>query len=126
MIARIGLGLALSMMVAGPATAEMAVSTFLSKADALAAKGIFAMGSSDIALLKTEVKTASAAFRAEQDAAISAGRKPSACLPPKGTIVMNADDLMAYFRTIPAAQASKTSVKTGFYTLMRRKYPCKG
>jgi hypothetical protein len=126
MIKRIGLGLAMSMMFVSAAMAEMAVSTFLSKADALAAKGIFAVGSSDIALLKSEVKTASTAFRAEQDAAISAGRKPSACLPPKGTIVMNADDLMAYFRTIPSDQASKTSVKAGFYTLMRRKYPCKG
>jgi hypothetical protein len=126
MTRRMWVGVAASMMLATPAMAEMAVSAFLAKADALAAKGIFAMGSPDIALLKNEVKSASTAFRAEQDAALSAGKRPSACLPPKGTVVMNADDLMAYFRTIPSAQASKTSVKTGFYSLMRRKYPCKG
>jgi hypothetical protein len=125
MIKRIGFGLAASIMLASTAMAEMAVATFLSKADALAAKGIFAMGSPDIGILKNEVKLASTAFRAEQESAIKAGKKPSACLPPKGTVVMNADDLMAYFRTIPPAQAAKTSVKSGFYSLMRKKYPCK-
>ena len=39
---------ALALLVAVPASAEMSVATFLAKADALKAKSMLAMGSSDI------------------------------------------------------------------------------
>jgi hypothetical protein len=49
---------ALLAVSAAPVRADMSVSTFLAKADALKAKGVFAFGSPDISLLKSEVSNA--------------------------------------------------------------------
>jgi len=42
---------------------EMSVATFLAKADALKAKGILAVGSSEIGLLQAEAKASGANYR---------------------------------------------------------------
>lgn len=102
----------------------MTVAEFLSKADALKAKGILAIGSADIALLRNEIKTASDVYRARIDADVAAGRKPGSCPPPRGTAKLSADDLINDFRTIPAAKRSQLSVNTAFAALMTRRYPC--
>jgi hypothetical protein len=113
-----------ALLIATPATAEMSVATFLTKADALKAKGFLAIGSPDIGLLQGEMKGVTTQYRADIDGAKVAGRKPHSCPPPKGQTKLKSDDLMAYFRTIPAPQRPKTSVRSAFYSLMRQRFPC--
>jgi hypothetical protein len=106
-------------LIATPAMAEMSVATFLAKTDALKAKGMLAMMSSDIGLLKAEMKAATSSYRTDLTAAKAAGRPLHSCPPAKSS--MDSDELMASFRTIPEAQRPRTSVKTAFYALMKKK-----
>ena len=106
-----------------PAFAQnMPVSTFLEKADALKAKGIMAMLSSDIGVLKAEVQAAALSYRKERKASEAAGRKPEVCPPEKGSL--NTDELTASFRAIPAEARPRTTVKQAWIGYMKRKYPC--
>jgi lysylphosphatidylglycerol synthetase-like protein (DUF2156 family) len=105
-------------LIAAPAHAEMSVGTFVVKADALKKKGMMAMMSSDVGLLKKEMGAATLAYRNDIKAARATGRPPHSCPPAKGS--MNSDDLIAHFRTLPA----NTGIKAGFYALMKKKYPC--
>ncbi len=111
-------------LIAVPAHAEMSIATFLAKADALKAKGILAMMSSDIGLLKGEIQTAGKAYRAQIIADKAAGRTAHSCPPAKGKVAMGSDELIGHFRTVPQQQRPATSVKTAFYGLMKKKYPC--
>jgi hypothetical protein len=111
---------ALALMLPVAANA-MSVADFLGKADALKAKGMMAMFSGDISLLKAEVQSAATAYRAD----VVAGRPPKSCPPPKGSVKMDSDELMANFRTIPAAQQKTTSVRTAFANYMAKRFPCK-
>jgi hypothetical protein len=107
----------------GAANAQnMPVSTFLAKADALKAKGAMAMFSSDIGLLKNEVQAAGLAYRAERKASEARGNPPEICRPEKAGL--DSDELIASFRTIPAALRAKTTVKQGMIALLRKKFPC--
>jgi hypothetical protein len=107
----------------GTASAQnMPVSTFLAKADALKSKGPFALLSSDVGALKTEVQASALAYRTERKAREAAGGKPEVCPPTKGGI--DSDEMMASFRTIPLAQRATTSVKQAWIGFIRRKYPC--
>jgi hypothetical protein len=110
-------------LVAVPAQA-MTVAQFLATANALKAKGILAIGSPEIALLKNEMKGIADAYRADIDGARKAGRKPHSCPPPKGTTRMTSDDLLRELERIPAAQRGM-SMKTAFYGIMKKRYPCR-
>ena len=99
----------------------MTVAEFLGKADALQARGVMAMFSSDIALLKTEIISASTAYRADVDA----GRPPRSCPPPKGTVKTSSDELLTAFRTVPAAERTKLSVRVAFASYMVKRFPCR-
>jgi hypothetical protein len=101
----------------------MSVADFLTKADALKAKGIFAMMSSDIGLLKAEIGGAGKAYRADLNARKVAGQPAPSCPPPK--VSMDSDQLIAYFRSIPATQRPTTSVNTAFAGMMAQRFPCK-
>lgn len=103
----------------------MTVEAFLTKADALKAKGMMAMMSPDVGLLRGEMKAVSAAYRADIDAAQKAGRPAHSCPPPKGKGSVGSDEVMAEFNRIPAAQRSRISVKDAFYAMMKKRYPCK-
>lgn len=110
-------------MATAPAFAQtMPVSTFLEKADALKSKGALALFSGDVSVLKNEVQAAALSYRAERKASEAAGRKPDVCPPEKGSV--NTDELISSFRAIPAEQRSRTTVKQGWISYMRRKYPC--
>ncbi len=114
-----------AMLAAVPVTAEaMSVAEFVAKGEALRAKGVLALTSSDIALLRDEVKAAAASYRASLKADLAAGRKPSSCPPPVGQSNIEGRDVLAYFKTLPAAQ-QKQSVKAAFPGLMKQRYPCK-
>ncbi len=99
----------------------MTVAEFLGKADALQARGFTAMFSSDIGLLKTEIVSASAAYRADVDA----GKPPRSCPPAKGTVKTSSDELLAAFRTVPVAERTKLSVRVAFANYMVKRFPCR-
>ena len=101
----------------------MDVATFLTKADALQKKGMMALMSSDYKLLKQEVAVNSSALNAERLAAERAKRKPAYCPPGKQWV--SPDELLAAFRTIPAAQRPRIQVKDALRALLARKYPCR-
>ncbi|WP_066659367.1 MULTISPECIES: hypothetical protein [unclassified Sphingomonas] len=109
-----------------PVSAQaMSVAEFLAKANALKAKGFLAIGSSDIKLLRTEVERASDAYRSDLASAKAAGRAPHSCPPPKGKAKIGSNELLAEFEAIPAAKRN-ISVKTAFYAMMKKRFPCKG
>lgn len=102
----------------------MDVATFLAKADGLQKKGMLALMSSDYKLLKAEIETNANALRAERLAAERARRRPAYCPPAKQSL--NSDEILAAFRTIPAAQRPRVPVKDALRALLVRKYPCRG
>lgn len=113
------------LMLAAPAVAapgEMKVATFLAKADALKAKGIMALGSPDIGLLRSEGQAAGQAYRERLLAERAAG-KPSSC-PPKGGKV-GSQQLLAHLRTYPAAVRATTTMKTAMADFFVKTYPCR-
>jgi len=120
--------IAFALLVAAlPATAlqaqTMPVSTFLAKANALKSKGALAVFSGDLKLLKAEVNNSAKAYGNDVKAARKAGKLTHSC-PPAGTkLSMNSDELLGYFNSIPPAQRNM-SVKTAFYGLMKKKFPC--
>lgn len=104
-----------------PAGAQaMDVRTFLAKTNALKAKGIFAMGSPDIDLLKGEMTSVMRDYRADTAAAQKAG-KPLAC-PPQGA-KMSPGELLTGLEAIPPAQRGM-SVKAAVYQIARKRWPC--
>ena len=126
MLRKLMSGGAMAALVAVPSIATaMTVNEFLAKADALKAKGVLAIGSSDIAVLRQEIMAASDAYRAGLAAQVAAGKKPSSCPPPKGTAKIGSEELVGAFRALPPSRRS-VSVKDAFAAFMTRRYPCKG
>ncbi|HYD38713.1 MAG TPA: hypothetical protein VEA60_13935 [Allosphingosinicella sp.] len=115
--------LALALVPLGAAEA-MDVATFLARADAVRKKGMLAMMSSDYKALRQEILTHSRTLRAERLAAGRAGRRPAYCPPPRTGL--GTDEILAAFRSIPAAQRPRTDVKDALRALLARKYPCRG
>lgn len=115
---------AVMIALASPAMAsgDMSVATFLSKVDALKAKGLGALGSPDIKLLRTEGEAAGANYRARLEGDKKAGKPPHSC-PPKKT-KMSSDQFISHLRTYPAAARPKTTVTTAVFDLMKKRYPC--
>lgn len=118
--------LAAVMLAAAPlgAAQAMDVATFLAKADSLQKKGMLALMSSDYKLLKAEIETNVLALRNERLAAERARRRAAYC--PTGRQSLNSDEILASFRTVPAAQRPRTPVKDALRALLVRKYPCRG
>ena len=117
-----------AVIVAVPAVAQrapMSVQTFLDKVEALKKKGVMAMFSSDVGLIKTEMQTVSQQMQAEKKAREAAGKPPIAC-PPKndGKTRMGAEEFLAALRAIPPAQRGM-SMKDGLTRVIVAKYPCR-
>jgi hypothetical protein len=117
------LAAALLTIVPCGAAQAMDVATFLAKADALQKKGMMALMSSDYKLLKNEVVAQSQLLRAERLAAQRAGRKPAYC--PAAKSDLTSGEILAAFRTVPAAQRPRIQVKDALRALLARKYPCR-
>jgi hypothetical protein len=99
----------------------MSVATFMSKAEALQAKGAMALFSSDISLLKAAVTGSAQAFRRQIKAEAASG-KPSACPPERASLT--SDDLLAHMRTYPAEARPRIPVSQAVAELFRKRYPC--
>jgi len=113
-----------ALIVALPVTAAqaMTVATFLQKAEGLEKKGVAALFSRDMGVLKGEIRQASAALRAERLAARRAGRQPAYCPPANSS--MNSSELLAHLRSIPPAQRQRMEVRDALRSMLVRKYPC--
>lgn len=102
----------------------MTVGDFLSKANALKARGLMAMGSSDLKLLRGHMLSVATDYRRDIDNARAAGKPPHSCPPPKGKTRMGSNELLTEFEKIPSAQRG-ISTRTAFYDMMKRRYPCR-
>lgn len=114
-----------ALLLAAPAaatTGDMSVATFLSKADALRAKGLMALGSPDMKLLREEGQAAGMAYgaRLQQERAVG---KPSSC-PPKGARP-SSSQVLDHLRTYPAAKRPATSMKAAMADYFIKTYPCR-
>jgi hypothetical protein len=103
----------------------MTVAEFLAKAEALKAKGMMAMMSSDLPVVKGEMQAATGSWRADVDAARANGRTDLGCPPPKGQVKLSSDVIMADLAALPKAVQAKTTVKAAFYAAMLKRFPCK-
>lgn len=114
-----------ALLIAAPAaatTGEMSVATFLSKADALKAKGLMALGSPDIKLLRAEGQAAGMAYGARLQQERAAGR-PSSC-PPKGARP-SSNDVLDHLRTYPASKRAGLTMKAAMADYFMKNYPCR-
>lgn len=112
----------LTVTVASPVQAAMDVNTFLAKVAALKAKGLGALFSSDIGLLKREAGVAVTQIDAEKKARAKAGQPPLYCSPDNAK--MSSDDMIAGLQAIPAAQRGM-SLKDGFLRVIAKRNPCR-
>lgn len=107
-----------------PVTAlqAMTVAVFLEKADALERRGAMAMFSSDLRLLKAEMKSAGQALKAERERRRASGQRPVHCAPER--IPIKSSDLLAHLRSIPPAQRQRMEVRDALRLMLVRRYPC--
>jgi hypothetical protein len=115
----------LALLLAAPAaanTGEMSVATFLSKADGLRAKGLMALGSPDMKLLRAEGQAAGMAYgvRLQQE---RASGKPSSC-PPKGARP-SSNEVLSHLRTYPAEKRGAINMKAAMADYFIKNYPCR-
>ena len=113
------------LLASAPALAaggDMSVAQFLSKADALKAKGAMALFSPDIKVLKAEGQAAGEAYRSRLVAERAAG-KPSSC-PPKGATV-SSDQVLSHLRTYPAPARPRVTMRTAMADFFIKTYPCR-
>lgn len=118
--------LAAMLMALSPAAASaqsMTVDQFLTKANALKAQGLMAIGSSDLKLLRNHMMAVAEEYRRDMDAARATGKPPHSCPPPKGASRLGSNELLAEFEKIPPARRN-VSTKSAFYDMMKRRYPC--
>lgn len=109
--------------VLAAAPGDMSVADFLQRADKLQKKGMMAMFSGDIKLLKGEAQAAGEAYRARIVADKKAGRPPHSC-PPPGKQSMGSGEFLGHLRSYPAPAQKTTTIKVAFADLMQKRYPC--
>jgi hypothetical protein len=107
------------------ANGTMSVATFLAKAEPLEKQGMAAMFSSDAKILMNEMKAVGESYRAMLAAQKKAGTPMHSCPPPKGKVKMNSKDMLAHLRSYSPAARKTTSVRTAFYAMMKKRFPCK-
>ncbi len=107
------------------ANGTMSVATFLAKAEALQKQGMSAMFSSDAGLLKAEMKAVGESYRNLLATQKKAGGPMHSCPPPKGQVKMKSDEMLSHLRSYSPAARKSTSVKTAFYDMMKKRFPCK-
>jgi hypothetical protein len=106
---------------AGPAAA-MDVATYLGKVEAVRAKGIRAMFSTEAQALQDEIVTGGAALRRERLAAVKAGRRPAYCPGEHATLTQQ--EIFGALNAVPPARRARTEVKDALRSAFARKYPC--
>jgi hypothetical protein len=115
-------------LLAAAQAAPMTVADVLSKADALQKKGMLAIFSSDLRLIKAEANRDLQAFGTDYFNARQAHRPLPACPPKDGPdslkITLDTDELLKFYRTIPPQRRGMSSVQA-FAEFMKAKFPCR-
>jgi hypothetical protein len=104
------------------ATGEMTVAAFLGKYEALKKKGLAALTSPDVKLLKAEGEAAGQAYLARMRADRAAGRPPHSCGPAKARIGQG--EFIAGVQKYPVTLRDQITLKMAVADMMRKKYPC--
>ena len=119
------LAMAVAIAVFPLSAQAMTVNQFLGKIDGLKAKGIGALFSPDIGLLKSEMRGVVADYQADVKLARVEGRTPPGCPPEKDNsgAKFGKDEFIDELRALPPARRGM-SVKSAFYAMMRKRYPC--
>ena len=103
----------------------MTVAEFLAKAEALKAKGMMAMMSSDLTVVRSEIQPVTTAYRADVDAAQAKGIMALGFSPSKGQVKLSLDVILADFVATPKAAQKRTMVRAGLYAIMAERFPCR-
>lgn len=115
----------LAMTVSAPVSAapgDMSVAAFLAKVSALKAKGLGALFSSDIGLLKSEAMAAGKGYRDRLRQERAAGH-PSSC-PPTPTKV-GQEMWLGHLNSYPAASRGAISLNRAMADMFAKNFPCK-
>lgn len=118
---------ALVLGLAAPASASGSISAgeFLAQAEPLMKKSKASLlFSGDARRLMRLLGDTAQKNRAQLEADRAAGRPVTTCLPPKGKAQINAAELLAHLRALPAAQRAQ-SFERAFAGYTARKYPCR-
>jgi uncharacterized membrane protein YwzB len=119
---RVTVLVAVIMVVMPVAAQAMTVDQFLAKANALKAKGMMALLSPDIGVLKAEMADAVKALQAEKAARKAAGKPPRVCAP-EGT-KLTQDEMLGGLAALPPTQRAG-NLKDGVSQVMRNRFPCR-
>lgn len=117
---RLPLAIVAASSLAAPAWA-MDADTFYTKGVALQKRGMAAMFSSDLKLLRAEIDAASKAVKAENASAKSAG-KPLYCPPADAQIT--SDQLLIELEAMPKDRRQSLTVRDAWRSILIRKFPC--
>ena len=124
MRALMAIGLVLALPTSALAAPPLTIAEFVQRAEPLMKKSMASLVfSAEARKLMKEFGAAAEAVRTRQEADLAAGRKPATCLPPKGKAKVDARELIAHLRAIPAAE-QQHSFQSGFAGFVARKYPC--
>ncbi len=121
------LALLLLMQAAPPAAVSTAadgasVADFLARAQALKKLGNAAAASPEFAAIKAEVAAITRAYRADLARQRAEGQPAHSCPPTRSGITST--DLMTDLNQVPVELRATTSVKSVYYALMKKRYPC--
>ena len=120
---KLRLAFALAALTVSAAAPAMPIDQFLGKAEALRKKGALALFSGDLKLLTNDIKASSVELRAENQAAVKAGRPKAYCTPAAGASLKD-KDILAAMQAVPAPQRATTSTKDALRTYLARRFPC--
>jgi hypothetical protein len=118
---RLALAAGLALALFATAAQAMSVKEFLATADRLP-QNASAVLRPEGRRLVNEVTGAVSTLKAEQAAAVRAGRRPVHCIPPRGTGI-TAEALISRFRALPPARRD-ISVLQALREWMTERYPC--
>ncbi|GAC1576796.1 MAG: hypothetical protein NVS3B5_08550 [Sphingomicrobium sp.] len=111
------------MLIAGTAaSARMPAPIFLKKADALRARGPFALLSPELKRLQAEAEDAGDALHKEHAAELAAGGHKDYCSPESKYLLPR--ELIEGLHAIPAAKLEQMDIKQAMRTIFERNYPC--
>lgn len=115
---------ALALCLAPAAADAMTVAQFLALADAARARGVAAMLSPEADVLKREMRAIWRGYAADLAVARREGRAPHSCPPPRSDPRLTAANLLAELERIPRTQRGMP-MKSAFYRIMKRRFPCR-
>lgn len=118
---RVLTGAAVAAVTLSAPAAAMDVATFIAKGEALQAKGMLAMFSSDLKVVREEAKEASRLYQLDKQARAKAGLPPISCPPPGAKL--GAMEFFDELKKMPAAERGMP-MKDGMAWVSRRKFPC--